>query len=720
MENRIIKQAEKILERMTLSEKIGQVTQIPISEEDIDTARDKIRKYKPGSVVLCGSAFAGNEEQRNVGRRFLDLLQREALRSDCCGIPLMFGRDVVHGHKVAFPIPLTMVASFDFELIRKCYDAIRLEAAADGINWSFAPMLDYCREPRWGRIVEGPGEDPFIGACFAEAAVKGFQTEDPANEGTVAACAKHFIGYGASEGGRDYSHTEIPEYQLQNRYSEAFRAAVNADVLTVMSSFNELNGIPVSGNRYLLTDILRGQFGFEGFVVSDWDAIMQMARFAGYAKDIPDAANIAISAGIDMDMACNSYFNCLERLIKTGQLSENILDEAVLRILCVKLKLGLFENPYSPDISYSVEEHLNLAERLASESVVLLKNRNGILPVSGNVAVKLCGPYADNATELVGTWSLDWDPSLINSIGQAIKNKMPEVKVMPLSNSRAYRQNDMEKADFVIAVLGEDRCMTGEANSVSSLCIPAEQRALLNGLRKSKIPVIGVLCFARPIVLGEDIDLFDAVLYAGHGGSRASEAIVDILFGITEPQGRLPFTVAYSQGQLPLYYNCFPGARPVNGYYGEIDPWFCNYADCPDKPLYPFGYGLSYTEFSYSEISCKTPSKSLSELRRGEKFKLEITATDIGKRKGTAVCQMYVHDICASRVRPLRELKGICRIDLKAGESRESSFFVGCDELGFYTENGEFRVEPGEFDIYIGENSQTENKFRIILTGESF
>ena len=702
--------ARKILSKMTLKEKIGQVTQIYYSEQSVKEMTEIIKTKKPGSIILCGSALGGSDKQRAVCLDAINALQKVAVDETESGVPIVFGRDVIHGHRVAFPVPLTMAASFDFDLIRESYDAIREEAINDGIKWTFTPMLDMSREHRWGRIVEGPGEDPYIGERFAEAVIKGIQTDDISYKRAMLACAKHFIGYGASEGGRDYNHTEISDYSLQNYYLPAFRSAVNNGIATVMSSFNEVNGIPASGSKKIMTDVLRGQLGFDGFVVSDWAAIWQMTGFSGFAESGRDAAKISLDAGIDMDMVDDCYYNNIADLIEKGDINEETLDTAVLRILEIKLRAGLFENPYVERMDIDFNAHLSLAQNLAEKSIVLLKNDNNLLPLKKGAKVCACGPMLECGEELVGTWSLDYDPSYSTNILDALNDKMAVSKVNP---SLIYRETLKNQFDAVVVVLGEVRGVTGEATALADIGIPKDQLEIVYAAKKSGKPVIGVFCFARPVSFGEYDDLFDAILYAGHGGSRAAEAIASLLVGEAEPEGRLPFTLPYHQGQLPLYYNALPGSREINGYYGKVHPSHSNYCDCTGAPNYPFGHGLSYTNFDFSPIKCDEIEKSYDSVIKGEKFKFSVDISNIGDRVGVAVPQLYVRDLFASRVRPLRCLRKTLKVALEPKEIKTITFEIGTADLGFYLENGEFIVEKGEFEIYIGENALTDNKIKI-------
>ncbi len=713
--NNIKEKAKTILNKMSLSDKIGQVTQMIFNDSDIEKSCELVRNIKPGSLILCWSAMGGNEEQHSVCIEHLNRLQKTAVEETPCGVPLLYGRDVIHGHRVAFPVPLTMTQSFDFELIEECYDAVRQEALDDGVNWTFAPMLDLARDSRWGRIVEGTGEDPYLGSLFAKASIKGFQTENPSSPESIVACAKHFVGYGASEGGRDYNHTEISDYSLQNYYLPAFRAAVEAGVGTVMSSFNDINAVPVSGNRKILTKILRGQLGFEGFVISDWDAIVQLYSFCGYAEDRADAAAKSLNAGIDMDMVCNCYFDNLEQLINDGVVTMDELDTAVLRILETKLRFGIFDSPYAEIIGYDLENHLSLSKKLAEESIVLLKNKNGILPLEKDVKLGFAGNFRDEAVELIGTWSLDYDASLAKSVRNAITDAAPECELYDCDDTDSYKISMYYKTDYTLVILGEKRKLTGEANNVAEITLSPTQRALIESLKRAGKPLIGVFCFARPIVFGDEDDLFDAILYCGHGGTRAADAIASVLFGFAEPQGRLPYTLPYNMGQVPIYYNALPGSREINGYYGEIYVPHAEYHNCTGRPNYPFGYGLAYTEFEIDGLSCDINEISADEIKSGSKFRVSATVKNIGERKGLAIPQLYVRDLCASRMRPLRVLRGFERVWLEKGEEKTVEFSVGFEDLGFYLEDGEFILEKGKFKVYVGENSLAENYVEIAV-----
>ncbi|MBR4865468.1 MAG: glycoside hydrolase family 3 C-terminal domain-containing protein [Clostridia bacterium] len=702
--------AREILANMSLSEKLGQITQVSYTGQPVEEMREVIHKIQPGSLILCGSALGGVDQQNAVSREAINTLQKIALEETGNKIPILFGRDVIHGHRVAFPVPLTMTASWDFDYIEKSYDAIREEAINDGVKWTFTPMLDMYREHRWGRIVEGTGEDPYLGGEMAKAVVKGVQTADPAAPRAMLACAKHFVGYGASEGGRDYNHTEISDYAMQNYYLPAFRAAVDAGCATVMSSFNEINGIPTTGDKRVMTGYLRDQMGFEGFVVSDWEAIAQMHLFSGFAESPAEAARLSLAAGVDMDMMDNYFLDYVGELVTEGKLSVEELDTAVLRILETKLRYGLFANPYIDDQPYDLEKHMDMAQKMAEKSIVLLKNEKKLLPLKKGARIGIAGPMARCGSDLVGTWALDFDPALSRDAADALAEKFDLIPLGEADYRTLYRDN----LEACVVMLGETRKVTGEATALVDIGIPADQLAVVERLKKLGKPVIGVFCFARPISFGEYDRLFDAILYAGHGGTRAAEAIAAILAGDAQPEGRLPFTLPYHQGQLPLYYNALPGSRKINGYYGDMVPALSNYCDATGTPNYPFGYGLSYTEFEISEITAET-EVSAADLEAGKTFDLAVQVKNVGDGAGVAVPQLYVRDLFGSRIRPLRSLRGHKKLALEAGEEKTVTFTLGKADLGYYLEDGSFILEAGEFDIFIGENCLTENRIRVTV-----
>lgn len=570
MNSKIEKRAREILSSLTLKEKIGQLVQYNYSNrDDVNELSEKIKKYALGSIIFASSEFAGNDQVENVSLNKANELQKAAVEGTDKGIPLIICSDVIHGHNTIFPINLAMAGSFNPQMVRKSYECIREEALKDGINLSYAPMLYFCHDPRWGRIIECQGEDPYLASKMAEAIVKGFQSDDISNECTMAACAKHFIGYGASEGGRDYNHTEISDYSLYNYYLPAFRAAVNADVASVMNSFNEINGVPVAASKKVLTDILRDDLGFEGFVVSDWGAIWQLHLHA-VSRSNKESAKLAINAGIDIDMVNHCYLEHLEELINEGEVSMEVIDRAVFRVLYIKIKMGLFEKPYQENKKIDFEKHFDISKKMCENSMVLLKNENSILPLKGDEKIYITGPHAFAIKNHFGSWAQEnINAARELNLTQAIAEVAPNAKIRAVDdiNSQYFLPKD---EDVIICVLGEPKLTTGEANSLVKIELPPQQVELVRFLKKSGKPVIGVLCFGRPVSLEEVEPLFDAMIYAWHGGSMATVAIADVLFGKAEPSGRLAVTLPRSTGQIPLYYNALPGGRRMNGYYGEV------------------------------------------------------------------------------------------------------------------------------------------------------
>mgnify|MGYP004556705409 CR=1 FL=1 len=695
-----MKSAKKILENLTLKEKIGQLTQYMFSIKDIENLKEKAKQGKIGSIVLSSTAFAGNDAQEKLAHEFLNDIQKAAVEGN--GIPILFGRDVIHGHKVVMPVPLAMAASFNPDLVQKCYETAAEEASADGVKWAFAPMLDISRDSRWGRCIESPGEDPYVGECMAKAAVKGFQKNKK-----MLACAKHFIGYGASEGGRDYHRTEISEYSLRNYYLKAFKSAVDAGVATVMTSFNDINGQPTTSDKYLLRNVLKEELGFDGFVVSDWGAIGQLQK-QGVAETRKDCAELAMLAGVDMDMCDFCYEENLELLIDSGRISEDIIDEAVLRILEKKIEFGLFDNPYTAPQKYDIDEHLMTAYKIAAESMVLLKN-NGVLPLKTDAKIALIGPMCRETRPHLGSWTLDGDVSLVKSIYDVISRDA----IVNAADTNLY--DDMllavRKSDVVIACLGESHKVNGEMHSLSSIEVPHEQAELIRAAHRLGKPIIGVLCFGRPVALEKISPYLDAEIYAWHSGTKAPEAIWDIITGRVNPSGKLPMTLPRRTGQIPLYYNVTSSGRAVNGYYNEET--FQNYDDCLGSPLYPFGYGLSYSVFSYSNIKCDNTEYSLADIENGKKFVVSVNVANISDVKGKETVQLYIRDNCASAMRPIKELKGFKKIELDAGQSTDVVFEIGFDELGYYGFDGKYIVESGEFTVYAGNDCITNNCIKI-------
>lgn len=701
----------KLIKEMTLKEKIAQLTQISFNFKNFEEVKEKIENYQVGSLILGGSAFVGDGDEAAVEKHKIRELQKAATENTRLGIPLLFGRDVIHGHETIFPVNLAMAASFNPELLRLCYDRIREEAAYDGINWTFCPMLDFCHDPRWGRIIECQGEDPYLASKLAEAIVKGFQTDSLSNEGAVAACAKHYIGYGASEGGRDYNHTEISDYALWNNYIPAFRSAVDSGVATVMNSFNEMNGIPVAASRRLLTDILRGKLGFDGFVISDWGAISQLKNHC-MAENDADAAELALKAGIDMDMVDDCYFNHLEELVASGRISEELINLSVERVLKIKDKMGLFEKPIRSFNRPDIKENAKLAGKMCAETAVLLKNEGNLLPLDKSQRITVTGPFAGVVGEHSGSWVILTEAYKPQSFIDAIRAYAPNTRI-EYKDNLASSYLAARNSDVVICALGEPPYVTGEMHSVSSIEIPEAQKQLLIDLKKQGKKIVGLLFFGRPVALQSVEPFMDAILYMWHGGVSATKTAAKVLFGDAEPSGRLPVTFPRVTGQIPIYYNALPAGRDVNGYYGDDGKYMRNYEDCSGTPMYPFGYGLSYTEFEYSDITAENSEFSLEDIKNGRKFKFTVEVKNIGDRPGAEVVQLYIHDVVASRVRPLRELKGFKKVYIKPGEKATVDFELGYAELGYYIENGEYTVEAGNFRVYIGGNCLARNSAQI-------
>ncbi len=646
-------------------------------------------------------------------------LQRIAVEESPHHIPLIYGLDVIHGHHTVYPVPLASAASFNEKLIEKCYRNIAKEAAAEGIHWTFSPMLDMGRDPRWGRIVEGPGEDPVVGASLARACVKGFQGENLSAKDSLVACAKHYIGYGASEGGRDYHRTEITDYSLYNYYLPAFRAAVEAGVGTVMSSFNDISGQPVTSSKKYLTDILRGQLGFEGFVISDWAAIEQL-QMQGVSQERADCARKAIQAGLDMDMCDLCYSDHLEQLVQEGSVSEELIDLSVRRILRIKFEKGLFEHPYCEYRSIDRTEHLLDARKLAAESMVLLKN-DGVLPLKKDCKVALIGPYVQERRSLLGAWTLDYILEETPTLLEAMSAKVGEQNVLRSWDETGLMDNSIHAplfSDVVVLALGESWQRTGEAHSVSDITLSSEQLELIKRVKSTGKKVVGVFFCGRPLALEGVAEYLDAVLYAWHCGTETANAVCDILFGDVIPSGKTAVTFPRRTGHIPMYYNVTSSGRRTNGYYGEQD--ILSYEDSVAGPYYPFGYGLSYTTFVYCTPAAERASVTLDELKRGKRARFSVEVTNTGEYDGKETVQLYIRDVTASMMRPMRELKKFKKVLIKQGETAQVVFELGYEDFGFYTSWGNYTVESGKFFIYIGENCLTENKIDFQITDEIY
>ncbi|MEN4043200.1 MAG: glycoside hydrolase family 3 N-terminal domain-containing protein [Anaerolineaceae bacterium] len=692
-----------LLAQMTLDEKIGQLNQYHARDHQ---APQVIRAGLAGSIINAAGALTGQGFSLSATVEQHNALQQMALESRL-KIPLLFGRDVIHGYRTIFPIPLAQAASFDPSLAEQAAAVAAREATAEGVKWTFAPMLDIARDPRWGRIAEGNGEDPFLGAQFGSAVVRGFQGDDLAAPERMIACAKHYAGYGSAEGGRDYDNGEISDTTLRDVYLPPFRAAVNAGVGSLMSAFVDLNGMPATANRYLLTDILRGEWDFDGFIVSDWESVRELVAH-GIAADEAEAAQLALHAGVDMDMVSGVYLNHLAAQVQSGRVSQAELDEAVLNILRIKARAGLFEHPFTDPQRHTRElltpAARQLARKLASRSMVLLKNQSDLLPLEGFSRVLVAGDFVHARDELFGTWSPDGHAQDVTPLDQAVRQSAP-----PDVDLWFIRNNDLaltlaHQADAVVLLLGEHPSRSGENANVSDLGLPPGQADFLEKMAAIGKPLVVVIFAGRPLAIPRAAMLADALLYAWHPGIEGGSALGDVLFGKEEPGGRLPVTFPRATGQVPIYYNHKNSGRPLH----PQGPFRNRYVDLPDGPLFPFGYGLTYTQFDYGDLRLSSP-------RLNGKLEISATVTNTGKRAGSEVVQLYVRDLVGSLTRPVRELKGFERIHLQPGESRAINFSIQEEQLAFTRADGSYGVEAGDFHFWVAPHSRAglQGEFRL-------
>ncbi|MBI9072135.1 MAG: beta-glucosidase BglX [Melioribacteraceae bacterium] len=711
---------DTLLSKMTLQEKIGQMQQISFwgSVEDL---RETIKNGKVGSFLNASDAKSTYE------------LQKIAVEETRLGIPLIFARDVIHGQETIFPIPLGQAASWNAELIEKAARVAAVEATATGIKWTFAPMIDISRDPRWGRVAESCGEDPYLTSKLGAAMIKGFQGKDLTDPTSMAACAKHFVGYGASEAGKDYNTTFIPERQLREIHLKPFKEAVDVDVASMMSAFNDINGIPASGNKFTLKTILRDEWGFNGLVVSDWASMTQMIMH-GFCEDEKEVAFKSIEANIDMEMASTSYIDHLETLINEKKIDAALIDNAVKNILRLKYKLGLFENPYTaiPDSKVArQEEHLKVAEKLAGQSIVLLKNKNEILPLSDDFKkIAVIGPLADNALEQNGCWVFEgFGKDGITPL-TALKEKFGNDKeVIFAKGLKSTVDSDEDgfadaisaanKSDVVLLFIGEDAFLSGESHCRAFLNLPGAQEELVSKLAATGKPIITIIMAGRPLTFEKIESEVDAILYAWHPGTMGGPAIADILTGVETPSGKLPITFPRSVGQIPIYYAHHNTGRPAESVDRSVPlgtplnpKGFASfYLDVDISPAYPFGYGLSYTKFDYSAIKIFKEKYKLGEI-----IEVECLLKNLGNYNADEIVQLYIRDLSASAVQPVKLLKGFQRIHLKTDETKTVKFSIHTDELSIHDAEMESVTEPGKFKIWIGSNSADllESEFEII------
>lgn len=699
------KQLEEIIRSMSLEEKIGQLRIIPLYEQELPKYKEMIRHGQIGSFILSATPVAGNEKERQYNLEILDELQRIATEESPHGIPLLYGKDIIHGAEVVYPIPLAQAASWNAELVEEAAERMTSDAKTVGVHWTFAPMLDISRDSRWGRIIESFGEDPYLTSEFARASVRGIQGDF--GEHNMAACAKHFLGYGLSDGGRDYHTTDTSDYTMRNIYLPPFRAAVEEGVATVMNSFGEIGGEGVSCNEYLLKTVLKDEVGFRGFTVSDWGSVRHIYE-RHCAETEKEAAKKAFLAGMDMEMSSECYVY-LKELVEEGIVSTTEIDDAVRRILALKQKLGLFSKPYIKGLKkkYSTEENLDFSETFARECAVLLKNENHTLPLSNEKCVSVIGAYKDDKLSVHGSWS-NGNAELTVTFVEALKGILGDNRVFddPNNFEDTYYLY-ARKADTVILVIGEYYGLTGERNCMSSVEVSDYYVKIARFAKYLGKKVIAVVFAGRPLVLTELLPYTDALLYAWHSGTMGPKAAADLLFGNAVPCGKLPVSMARSTGQMPIYYNYRPGASHDNSVYYYQESRLYPYQDELSTPLFPFGYGLSYTEFSYSGVKCLQKELTYDEIIAGRCFEISVNVRNNGKYDAKEIVQCYINDSVSEYCRPVRELKGFCKIFLRAGEEKTVKFSIGFRELG-YCKNKTFDVEKGEFNVYCGSSCMAE------------
>jgi beta-glucosidase len=720
--------AKALLAKMTLEEKIGQLNLVT-----------------PGGGIATGAVVSQGVEE-NIKKGFVgglfgiygpDKVRRAqdlAVKNSRLHIPLIFGLDVIHGHKTIFPVPLGLSASWDLGLIEKTARIAATEASADGLNWAFSPMVDIARDARWGRISEGSGEDPYLGGLIAKAMVKGYQGNDLSKSNTIMACVKHFALYGGAEAGREYNTVDMSRIKMYEYYLPPYKAAIEAGAGSIMSSFNEIDGVPATGNKWLLTDLLRKQWGFKGLVVSDYTSLNEMTNHG--VGNLQTVAALALNAGLDMDMVGEAFLHTLKQSLQEGKVTQQQIDDACTRILEAKFKLGLFDDPYRyinderAVKEILTEDNRRAAREIAAHTAVLLKNDNQVLPLPKTGTIALIGPLADNQRNMLGTWVVagDWTKSV--TVMDGIKNvagnnvNIVYAKGANISDDTAFARHvnvfgteiDIDKrspeellneavtaaskADIVVAVLGEAADMTGESSSRSDIGIPESQKNLLKALVKTGKPVVLVLINGRPLTLTWENDHVNAILEAWAPGTEAGNAVADVLFGNYNPSGKITATFPRNVGQIPIYYNHKNTGRPFNGV--GVGKFTSNYLDVPNDPLYPFGYGLSYTNFEYSNLEL-----SSNKLKGDEKLTASVTVSNTGKYAGEETVQLYITDPVASITRSVKDLKGFKKVFLLPGEKKIVSFSISTEELKFYNSELKYVWESGEFIIHIGTNSSS-------------
>ncbi len=702
-----------LLDKMTLEEKIGQLT---LYTTDWGSTGPTIREGYKNDIRsgACGNLF----NSHTVG--FVRELQRIAVEETRMKIPLLFGFDVIHGYKTIFPIPLGEAASWDLEAIEKSARVAATEGSAAGLNWTYAPMVDISRDPRWGRVMEGAGEDTYLGCRIAEARTRGIQGKKIGDTDAMLACVKHYAAYGAPIAGRDYNTVDMSERYFREYYLPTYEAAVRAGAASVMTSFNDYDGVPATGNKYLLTDILRKEWGFRGFVVTDYTSMNEMVNH-GVVADEKEAGELSLAAGVDMDMQGAIYQRFLAQSLKEGKVTEAQIDEAARRVLRLKVELGLFENPYKfCDENREKAELLSPAHRAAArdvsrKSIVLLKNEKNVLPLKKTAKIALIGPLADNKSELIGNWNGAGNANDCVSVLEGLRSQTKGdvqfdsgceffvPKKAGIEGALALAKN----ADVIVAVVGEQAMMSGEAASRADISLPAAQEDLVLELVRTGKPVIVILMNGRPLAIPKIAESASAILETWWLGTEAGNAIADVLYGEYNPSGKLPMTFPRTVGQVPIFYNEKSTGRP----YDPNSKWTSKYIDTPNSPQWPFGFGLSYTTFRYGD-----PVTDKAVFKKGEPLQIKVNVANTGKMDGEEVVQLYVRDLVGSVTRPVKELKAFQKIMLKSGESRDVTFTLTEHDLGFFRRDMTFGVEPGEFEIMVGGNSDDLKRIKVRMT----
>lgn len=713
------KRVEELLSMMTLDEKIGQMNQespsivggfdVPFPEL-IEMLNDgRITQEEFGRIMSTAERDFHEDDIRAglVGSMMGDdpvkanELQKIAVEESRLGVPLIMGFDVIHGLRTVYPIAIAEAGSFDTDLFERTAKVAAKESRAHGINWNFAPMLDVARDSRWGRVSEGPGEDPYLASCFGRAKIRGLQNDHSSTENYVAACLKHYVAYSACEAGRDYNTTSMSISQLHNVYLPPFKAAVEEGALTAMASFNDLNGVPCTVNSYTLRQLLKGKYQMPGFVVSDANGIRECVAH-GIAQDDADAGIQAVNAGLDMDMGTHIYKDYLKKAVEEGKVSMDVLDDAVRRILSVKMWLGLFENPYVPEEvieKYQTipAEHKEIALEAAKKSIVLLKNEGNVLPLKRTQKISVIGTLAEKTEEIIGAWAMSWKREDCVSVLEGMRNSGADITYYPCGGPEGEInfqevKKACEEGDVVVAVVGELVTMSGEASSKACTEMPGKQREMLQAVLDSGTPLVTVLMNGRPLAIGWEKEHLPVMVEAWHLGIQMGNAVAAVLFGDENPSGKLSATFPYVTGQCPIYYN-----HPSTGRPGSKSKFTSRYLDVPFHPAFPFGYGLSYTTFAYENMKVE---------EKAEEYCVSVTLKNTGNRAGCESVQLYMQDITASLVRPVKELKNFIRVFLKPGEEKKVTLSLQKKDMGFYDNQGKYILEDGKFNIFVGTNSE--------------